>query len=605
MSAFDLLMQKKPKRKRPSPFFDCPAGCGARLLEWEINRHLDDCLNSDKTNDDHSVGPQKKKHVPPPKEGPAAITASQAPRNSRERVNCPSCQKSLPHSMINLHLDYCSSSKQESPLKKTTVSLSAGESALQPSSTKCVGDAETLTSSDVASPSPGNDTDNLLPVPRVSQSPRRIEKPLDKSDTPVEKRAGSNIFTKMIENSKKTFARLVTQSFHLNEKNEVSLRLNTLPINEILLSSRWSAMVTVKDKCEQDTPRLSFEVHLSSSISCDPIQRRWIHRHSRLSIPVLKSLLQKSIRRRRPLDSVRIAMEIADKALDELLRRLPIIILEDSTLHEDLPFLIWAMMAQSKGFSPPTSMMMRIFRIIFEVASCPRRDSLLDDSSEHPTTLTLLYNDNEAAEATRSQSLVWAMLVRAEYGGMKGDVAMLRRFANVWANRFSESSLPIEVTQAVTKSKPSIWLDIPSALHAQAKEHSEQQVGKLLQPPVSRLCTNNFCPEGIDFHCSSVLDALMSDKALVALCHDLLLLSGSDVTTLTNASYDDTIQRVENLARHCIWVYSAGVNRRLPLIQNADKDQEVRDNYKNLWVELLAPRVLKFQQQYINQRLAH
>ena len=59
-------------------------------------------------------------------------------------------------------------------------------------------------------------------------------------------------------------------------------------------------------------------------------------------------MLQKSIRRRRPLPSVRIAMELWDKAPGELLRRLSIISLEDSTLHPDLPLLTWLMVAQSK-----------------------------------------------------------------------------------------------------------------------------------------------------------------------------------------------------------------------------------------------------------------
>lgn len=67
-----------------------------------------------------------------------------------------------------------------------------------------------------------------------------------------------------------------------------------------------------------------------------------------LQVPVLKSILQKSVRRRRPLPAVRVAMELMDKAAGELLRRLPIIILEDSTLHRDIPLLVWAMVAESK-----------------------------------------------------------------------------------------------------------------------------------------------------------------------------------------------------------------------------------------------------------------
>lgn len=62
----------------------------------------------------------------------------------------------------------------------------------------------------------------------------------------------------------------------------------------------------------------------------------------------LKSILQKSIRRRAPLPSVRVAMELADKSFGDLIRRLPIIMLEDSFLHEDIGLLVWLMAAESK-----------------------------------------------------------------------------------------------------------------------------------------------------------------------------------------------------------------------------------------------------------------
>lgn len=62
----------------------------------------------------------------------------------------------------------------------------------------------------------------------------------------------------------------------------------------------------------------------------------------------LKSILQKSIRRRAPLPSVRVAMELADKSLGDLLRRLPVIMLEDSFLHQDMGLLVWLMAAESK-----------------------------------------------------------------------------------------------------------------------------------------------------------------------------------------------------------------------------------------------------------------
>jgi hypothetical protein len=41
-------------------------------------------------------------------------------------------------------------------------------------------------------------------------------------------------------------------------------------------------------------------------------------------------------------------MELADRSFSDLIRRLPIIILEDSFLHEDFDLLVWLMVAESK-----------------------------------------------------------------------------------------------------------------------------------------------------------------------------------------------------------------------------------------------------------------
>jgi hypothetical protein len=76
---------------------------------------------------------------------------------------------------------------------------------------------------------------------------------------------------------------------------------------------------------------------------------------------VLKSILQKSVRRRRPLPAVRVAMELMDKATGEILRRLPIIILEDSSLHPDFPLLVWTMVAESKVCSFVLSLLSNCF----------------------------------------------------------------------------------------------------------------------------------------------------------------------------------------------------------------------------------------------------
>jgi len=144
-----------------------------------------------------------------------------------------------------------------------------------------------------------------------------------------------------------------------------------------------------------------------------------------LKVPVLKSILQKSIRRRRPLPAVRVAMELADKSWGDLIRRLPIIILEDSILHHDFPLLIWLMIADSKDFVPPIALVVKVMQIIFEVASCPWKDN--SDIVPHNSTITsprdgrLVSQPDYLSLICQDEAcglLLRSMVLRKKYGGM-------------------------------------------------------------------------------------------------------------------------------------------------------------------------------------------
>jgi len=96
-------------------------------------------------------------------------------------------------------------------------------------------------------------------------------------------------------------------------------------------------------------------------------------------------------------------MELADKSLGDLLRRLPIIVLEDSTLHPDFPLLVWLMVAQSKNFYIPLRLLTRVMEIVFEIAACQYSDQSPPDeatSTRPPCTLSRLV---ERMMITKSQ----------------------------------------------------------------------------------------------------------------------------------------------------------------------------------------------------------
>jgi hypothetical protein len=432
-----------------------------------------------------------------------------------------------------------------------------------------------------------------------------------------------NLFAHMMESSKRVFARpssdavkAIPQVFHLHEDGTVSLHLqNTF---EFDLMRTWSNVVTLKDRrlCDSSSAT-AFDVTLSSAIpNYESRTVQWVRQHSRLSVSVLKSILQKAIRRRKPLPAVRCAMELADKSLGELLRRLPVIILEDSFVHPDLPLLMWIMMAYPRDFIPHPRLIARIFHIVFEVASCqwldPLPDNDLSETTSTVTTLSLLYEADhvKAPQLTswrKSEALLWSMLVRAEYGGMKGDVEMLRCYADLWYRRFTSDSAPDMVLTRVFGAsivpEPSAsWQETLKKLYQRAKEQGSSRVDALASDGIDRLIIDDVCIEGVDFHCSPIVDKLLAEEELCGLCHDFLILFGND-GSISSSSPTEMHSRLASVFKKCMWTHSSAINRRRPLIAVDAASSPGIDKYTRLWNEILSSRVASYQRSYIEQRL--
>ena len=371
----------------------------------------------------------------------------------------------------------------------------------------------------------------------------------------------------------------------------------------------WTASVKLRD---------GPTVHLATSIPSltdDSKRRRWVRHHSRLSVPVLKSILQKSIRRRKPLPSVRVAMELADKSIGDFLRRLPVIVLEDSTLHPDMGIIVWLMMALSKEYVPSPFSMERVFRVVFEIASCQWQDHLdLGQTEEEfssvrfSTIMDALERNNHTEKSESRHSLlacIWSTLARASYGGMQGDVRMLHYFATLWYQRVKESVISPNCSVAPTSIGPDkcVWTEVPALLHQRGREQSTAAAGlfmDLFKTGVDYLRLTDVSVEGVDFHCSAVIDHLLRDEELVDLSGDLLVLSNEKDFP------DESGERREFLAniwKSCMWYCCSGVNYRRPLITRPGDNKSCPKKYENLWKSLAEAKANEFQCRYVQDRL--
>lgn len=313
----------------------------------------------------------------------------------------------------------------------------------------------------------------------------------------------------------------------------------------------WSAIIMIKKvKCvnakigDSDERHQQKALELTMSSSLSTIQRienmRLVRKHSRLSVSQLKSCLQKSIRRRAPLPAVRVAMELADRSWAELIRRLPIIILEDSTLHPDFGLLVWLMVAESKGYWPCMSLVKRVMQIVFEVASCARQDATsrdeytdMYDNDKLPSYLSLksptaqLLSNNQLND-NLCELLIRSILLRAQYGGMKCDVEMLYSFAITWLKRFQSKLVPADLLgNLVTESKVVHWCDLPRILHKISHEKSVEIITSdfVCHGGLTQLNFNDLCCAGIDYHCSSIIEYLLTQKDVYLCLREQLVLS--------------------------------------------------------------------------------
>lgn len=563
----------KKRRRSSITFVQCPAGCGKSIADSFINVHLDQCIHRH----------EKREPVTSPKfrscsEDPAAVSKSEDYQDVGALT-----QEAL-----------------EGADADTQQANDPNDQGTGQSKVLCC-------TQDVAS----NETLGEMAAKTHDVSPIDVQPEVRKGAS-----GPADAFARMMEKSKVTFGAggrgPIQQLLYVDDDGCVALSTgmgratHDQPI-------AWSNVVVLKNRCTSESgdesgkrQRRPVELTVATSQSNVELPQmiRLVRHHSRLSVPVLKSILQKSIRRRKPLPAVRVAMELADKSLGDLLRRLPIILLEDSTLHPDLPWLVWVMVAHSKDFVIPRPWLTRLLRIVFEVASCQWVD---DPSSLEPVELQpLTFESLVASECADPQSLtmLWSLLVRTEYGGMKCDIDMLVKFTSLWHMRYGSGCIAASVASRIggDGSSSLSWHDVPTRIHERAKIHSEERVTPLCRHGIDRLQFEDISVEGIDFHCSPLVDHLLT-LPLVGLCTDILILGGQekDIPTTIEARRS----WMEGILKHCIWIHSSGVNRRQPLVDNRLCGSEHPSRkYQELWNELIFKEVQLYQISFVRERMA-
>lgn len=288
---------------------------------------------------------------------------------------------------------------------------------------------------------------------------------------------------------------------------------------------------------------------------------------SRLPLSILKSALQKCVRRRLSQPAVRVAVALLRKTRSpfELLRRLSIIVLEDAALHPQFPTLVWLLAASSKGYISSFEDVRMIVTVVHEVAACTVRDvgtaGHADDGAGRPEQRVSEdgggvggtgpdANDTsdqggtgEGAEVEEQKSERWrsvvdSMRIRACYGGMSFDQSLLRRCTAIWELRFSANA--------------GAWEGMLSRTFAGSAQDmiSDDGLRILLREDAAVLRPGDIPPAAWDFHCCAVADDVSRE----------ILGRGGPVVERFPRGFDDVKNGVESL----MWTYRSGVNLKRP-----------------------------------------
>ena len=136
-----------------------------------------------------------------------------------------------------------------------------------------------------------------------------------------------------------------------------------------------------------------------------------------IGIPLLKSNLQKAIRRCHTDIACQSALAIFQRDPIELWRRLGVIYIEDVCLQDSYSIVVWWMMADKEYKCGLHDQSILIFII---VSLCECMDVYEDV-------------DNDICDEDSEIDCVRALHIRSQYGGMKGDMAMLSRAYRYYA----------------------------------------------------------------------------------------------------------------------------------------------------------------------------
>jgi hypothetical protein len=156
----------------------------------------------------------------------------------------------------------------------------------------------------------------------------------------------------------------------------------------------------------------------------------------------------------------------------------------------------------------------------------------------------------------RRYTLVCSLLVRAHFGGMRGDVDMLRAGAVTWRRRFL-SDQPADAAGSWLEHIEGVFTAAAAAAEAATTGGAPPPLGCASDVDVGVLTKRDVPPAAIDFHVSPIVEELMQQprvreavEAAAARAPELLEDNGHDLS---------------GLVRSAMWTHCSSVTNKTPM----------------------------------------
>lgn len=288
----------------------------------------------------------------------------------------------------------------------------------------------------------------------------------------------------------------------------------------------WQHDIAIQDKTVANPGVLRLRTNLPSAQTDVVGQIDLVYPPNAIHVSpgVLRSCLQKNIRRGLDGPAVRTAACLGRVDYTSLIRRMPVIMIEDVMLHPALPIVTWLMLSNhcrtGATYVPPAALFRFLLASVGELASMQIQDREAIDWKRRialpPNERTYIPNRYDLDTLPSHMSIyLRCLLIRSEYGGLGGDIRMLQTATAVWYKRFNTPGdtnahsggqgclLPwyLEKTQTQCSS---------NSVRGETQGTSEMRRGligiegarsRLMDSLKRKVVPADLLPAGFDFHC--------------------------------------------------------------------------------------------------------